>query len=110
MRVFLYMISAALVMALATWAYNENYRTRALLRDIDRLSAEIAADRERLSVLRAEWAWLTRPERLRDLVELNFDRLGLLPLSPEHFGQVDQIAYPIIENGMLLLAHEEGSR
>ena len=94
MKAFFSVLSAAIVMALATWAYNENYRTQALLRNIDRLNAEIAADRERLAVLRAEWAWLNRPERLRDLVELNFDRLGLLPLSPEHFGSVDEIVYP----------------
>ena len=109
MKALLYLVSAGLVMALATWAYNENYRTQALVRDIERLNASIAADRETLSVLRAEWAWLNRPERLRDLVELNYDRLGLLSLSPEHFGSAEQIAYPLDEPGFYLVADgEEG--
>ncbi|MEL7343655.1 MAG: cell division protein FtsL [Pseudomonadota bacterium] len=107
MKALLFLVSAAMVMALATWAYNENYQTQALLRQIEDLNAEIAADRETLSVLRAELAWLSRPERLRDLVELNYDRLGLLPLSPEHFGRADQIARPTEATRTYLLATQE---
>lgn len=95
MRSFLYVMTAFAVIGLAFWAYHENYKTQEAIEKTARLQREIGADRARLSVLRAEWAYLNRPDRLRDLAELNFDRLGLLPLRPGHFGNVDQVEFPV---------------
>jgi hypothetical protein len=94
MRAMIYILSAFAVMGLAFWAYKENYRTQLALRQVDGLQHDIGQLRETLGVLRAEWAYLNRPDRLRELADINFDRLGLLPLDPRHFGRVDQIAFP----------------
>ncbi|MEM6565656.1 MAG: cell division protein FtsL [Pseudomonadota bacterium] len=94
MRTFLYILTIVGVVSLAFWAYRENYATQAALSETRDLRKEIRTTHERLSKLRAEWAYLNRPDRLRDLAEINFDRLGLLPLRPEQFGHVDQVAYP----------------
>ena len=107
MRSIFFLVTAMVVMALAVWAYRQNYETQARLRQVDELRSEIADLRERASVLRAEWAYLNRPERLADLAALNFDRLGLLELRPDHFRRIDQLPYPI-ENVTDVMAREEG--
>ncbi|WP_434287932.1 cell division protein FtsL [Celeribacter sp. SCSIO 80788] len=90
-----YLILAGLVvMMLGVWAYQENYATQHVLREISQIQRDIGHQREELAVLRAEWAYLNRPERLRDLAGINYDRLGLLPFQPEQFGRVDQISFP----------------
>ncbi|MCF6445223.1 cell division protein FtsL [Nereida sp. MMG025] len=94
MRTLLYITTGLAVMGLAFWAYQENYRTQEALKEVRKLQREIAAERNRLEILRAEWAYLNRPDRLRDLAEVNFDLLGLLPMEPTQFGQVDQVSFP----------------
>ncbi|MBK5932880.1 hypothetical protein C8N32_11921 [Rhodovulum imhoffii] len=94
MKSVLYILSALAVVALAIWAYRENYRTQQALVEASRLQGEIGAMHETLARLNAEWAYLNRPDRLRDLTSLGFERLGLLPLRPEQFGQIEQVAYP----------------
>ncbi|MEP5154168.1 cell division protein FtsL [Planktotalea sp.] len=94
MRSLLYVITALAVIGLAFWAYRENYQTQAEIARVEKINRQIGNARDRLTVLRAEWAYLNRPDRLRDLADVNFERLGLLPLRPDQFGKVDQIAFP----------------
>jgi hypothetical protein len=96
MRSLIVVLAAAAVMALAFWAYRENYRTQAELAEIRELQREIGQYRESLGVLRAEWAYLNRPDRLRELADINFERLGLLPLDPRQFGGISEVRYPAV--------------
>lgn len=94
MRPVLYVLSFLAVLALGFWAYRENYATQAAQREVETLQDEIAGIRESLTIQRAEWAYLNRPDRLRDLATVNFDRLGLLPMQPSQFGTAEQVAFP----------------
>ncbi|MEI4471174.1 cell division protein FtsL [Frigidibacter sp. MR17.24] len=94
MRSILFVLTALSVMGLAFWAYRENYATQAKITEIDALRSEIAQLTESLGVLKAEWAYLNRPDRLRDLVAINFARLPLLPMQSDQFAAVDQVDYP----------------
>lgn len=95
MRVILYVLTALSVVGLAFWAYRENYATQQSLKDMAALQDQIGTLRDSLTLQRAEWAYLNRPERLRQLTDVNFDRLGLLPLQPDQLGAARDIAYPV---------------
>ena len=82
------------MIGLAYWAYQENIKTQAVLTHVEELQDDIGQARARLKILRAEWAYQNRPERLQDLADLNYDGLKLLPLSADHFGRVEQVGYP----------------
>ncbi|MGQ0611410.1 MAG: cell division protein FtsL [Paracoccaceae bacterium] len=95
MRGFIYVMAFLGLLGLGAWAYSENYDMRAQERQIAELQAEIGALRDAISTQRAEWAYLSRPERLRELVNLNFDRLELMPMEPAQLGSANAVAYPM---------------
>ena len=65
------------------------------LRDINR---EIADERVKRHVLRAEWSHLNEPDRLR---QKTVRHLNLIPLAPEQFISEDQLS-DVIENNLEL--------
>lgn len=101
MRFFYYTFVVGALIALGFSTYRQNYATQTMMRDVERLQADIGAKREELAILRAEWAYLNRPERLRALVDLNYARLGLAPMTPEQFGMVEQVSYPNFDLDMI---------
>lgn len=94
MKTLLYALTVLSVIGLAFWAYRENFTTQTVLSETQSLQRQIGEAQVRLNVLRAEWAYLNRPDRLMELAEINFDRLGLLPLEADQFGRVDEVSYP----------------
>jgi len=112
MRGLMYVLTVVSVIALAFWAYRENYTTQTALDEAESIQVRIGEARDRLAVLRAEWAYLNRPDRLQDLADLNFDRLQLLPLRPDQFGRIEQVAYPPLDNavidGIVEVSNQEG--
>jgi hypothetical protein len=95
MRSLLYLVTTLAVIALAAWAYRETHLTQQAMNQQRALERDIARLTEALRIQRAEWAYLNRPDRLRELVDVNFDRLPLVPMTGDHFGDIGQIAYPL---------------
>ena len=93
MRSFIYTLTFAFLVGLAFWAYQENIKTKNAIARTEKLQKEIGIARAGLSILRAEWAYLNRPDRLTELVDLNYGRLQLVPLRATNFSEVDEIKF-----------------
>ena len=93
MRSLIYTLTFACLVGLAFWAYQENIKTKIAIANNEKLQKEIGISRARLSILKAEWAYLNRPDRLTELVDLNFGRLPLVPLRASNFLEVDEINF-----------------
>ncbi len=101
MRALLSTLSFIAVMALAFWAYRENYATQTQLKEMAKVQDQIAALRDEIAMQKAEWAYLNRPTRLRDLAAMNFDRLGLMPMAPLQLASVADVAQPVAQSLMM---------
>jgi hypothetical protein len=94
MRGVIYFVAAAAVALTAFWAYRVNYAAQEALGRVQAARAAIAAEREALAILRADWAWLNGPDRLSRLAAANAAALGLVPLAGERFADASEVPEP----------------
>lgn len=94
MRGALYFMAAALVAAAAFWAYRVNYEAQEALSRVAELRARLAHEREAIAVLRAEWAYLSAPERLARLLAAHGGELGLSPLTAASYRAAAELPSP----------------
>jgi hypothetical protein len=101
MRSLLYLLTTLAVIALATWAYRETHLTQQAMNQRTALERDVARLSEAMRIQRTEWAYLNRPDRLRALLDVNFERLLLVPMTADHFGDIGQVAYPPVRTQIL---------
>lgn len=63
------MVWVLVVVCAASLLYSVKYRVQAMDKEIAAIRAQIAKERAAIHVLNAEWAFLSRPERIRLLAE-----------------------------------------
>lgn len=78
-RIF-HIFAIALLIGSAVYVYKVKYDTMALTSEVARLNKQIAAEQDRIAVLKAEWQGLNRPDRLQRLADGNPD---LVPLGTQ---------------------------
>lgn len=75
---FLNVVAIVALMGSAVYAYSIKYHTILRAEQIAKMKHEAKAERDAIAVLRAEWSFLTRPERVQQLADKYLD---LQPLT-----------------------------
>lgn len=88
MRRTLTVVAIVLTGLMSYGLYNMKYEVRRLEAELAGLQHKIALDRDGLQVLRAEWAYLNRPERLQRLATRHLD---LVPLRAAQIGSLAEL-------------------
>lgn len=80
-----------MIMAAALGLYMVKYRVQHIKDEVAEVAREIEQEQEALHVLSAEWAYLTRPQRLQ---ELSAKYLSLVPAQPVQMTSMDALPMP----------------
>lgn len=86
------LVVTALVMS-AAWVYKIKFEATVQIEQVAKMRAQIRRERDAVSILRAEWAQLDRPDRIQQLAQKHlkskpievaqFDTLDKLPERPK---------------------------
>ncbi|WP_406854319.1 MULTISPECIES: cell division protein FtsL [unclassified Alsobacter] len=73
MRRFFHLVAIVALIGSALYAYRIKYDTIYLSEQVTKLKNKISREREAIAVLRAEWQFLNKPDRLQTLSDQNTD-------------------------------------
>jgi cell division protein FtsL len=70
---YLNVLAIGALVGSAVYAYSIKYETILFSEQIVKIQHQISAEQNKISVLRAEWSYLMRPERLQTLADRHLD-------------------------------------
>ena len=100
-------LAIATLIGSAVYAYSIKYQTILFSEQIVKAQNEIQHEHDNIAMLRAEWAYLIRPERIQELADqhLNLQQLGLDQIVkvtdlPNRLPKVDDIGRELDSLGL----------
>lgn len=104
---YLNVLAVIALIGSAVYAYSIKYETMLFSEQILKTRQEIARQRDKVEMLRAEWAYLTRPERIQaladqhlDLQQLKLDQIVKITDLPDRMPKVDAIGRKLESLGL----------
>ena len=83
------LLTVMIIGAAAT--YDMKHKAEQAADRVSALQSDIVREKQRISMLRAEWSMLTQPARLQATVEKYADHFQLQPFSPDQIGTIAEI-------------------
>ena len=83
----------------AAITYDMKHRAEVESEKVDRLQAQIAEEKDALSMLNAEWSKLSQPARLQELVQRYADHFKLAAFSANQFASLAEIPQKPVDPG-----------
>lgn len=71
--------------------YGLKYSSESIAGDKAALKREIAQQKSELTILEADWAYLTQPAHIEPIIVRHAEVLGLEPVSARQFGSIEDI-------------------
>jgi cell division protein FtsL len=104
---YLNVLAVAVLIGSAVYAYSIKYETMLFSEQIVKTRQDIAHERDNIGMLRAEWTYLTRPERVAaladqhlDLQQLKLDQIVKITDLPDRTPKVDGIGRELVSLGL----------
>ncbi len=109
---FLNIIAILVLVGSAVYAYSIKYQTSYRAEQIAKTKIEIRQERDAIAVLRADWAYMTRPERIQQLADAYLPGMKQLDATqivaaqslPERAPRVDSIGQKLDSLGLSMPA------
>ena len=84
-------VMIAVMTAAATVTYSIKHQAENKLEEVRKLDAEIKLEEDTIDLLKADWALLSQPNRLRKLVESYNGELKLAPTQPTQLARPSEL-------------------
>jgi cell division protein FtsL len=109
---FLNIVAIVVLVGSAVYAYSIKYQTSYRAEQITKTKIEIRQERDAIAVLRAEWAYMTRPERIQQLSDAYLPGMKQVDVTqvvtaqslPERSPRVDSIGQKLDSLGLSMPA------
>ena len=84
----LHLVAISVLIGSAAYVYTIKYDTLYYAEEVVKLRRKIEREGDAIAIAKAEWALLTRPDRLQRLVEQNLD---LVPMTVAQLGKLSDL-------------------